>query len=101
MPHRRLAARVDANHAELREQAQQAGLMWVDTFRVGQGVPDAFVGWRNTWWAVEIKDPAKPPSKRALTDDESAWHTEAMHRGAPVAVVHDIHELLALWEGAN
>jgi len=98
MPHRRLAARVDANHAELRQQAQQAGLMWVDTFRIGQGVPDAFVGWRGQWWAVEIKDPEQPPNKRRLTDDEHEWHANAERRGAPAAVVHDIDELLSLWE---
>jgi hypothetical protein len=97
--HRRIAARVDGNHAELRQQAQQLGLFWVDTFRLGKGAPDAFVCRWGEWWAVEIKDPAQPPSKRRLTPDEERWHDEAAQtQDAPVAVVETIDDLLALWE---
>lgn len=93
----RRAARVDGNHAELRQQARACGMLWVDTFRLGEGAPDAFVCWRGAWCAVEVKDPTKPPSKRRLTDDELEWHEHANAKGAPVAVVHDIQELMGIW----
>ena len=96
---RRRAARVDGNHAALRKQARDCGLFWLDTFQLGNGAPDAFVCRLGEWWAVEIKDPAQPPSRRRLTPDEKRWHAEAVDtQDAPVAVVETLEELLGLWE---
>ena len=97
MTHRRIAAKVDGNHAALRKQAQDCGIFWLDTFRLGKGAPDAFVCRWGEWWAIEIKDPAQPPSRRRLTPDEEAWHEAAADQDAPVAVVETLDDLLGLW----
>ena len=93
----RRAAKVDGNHASLREMARQCGIFWVDTFQLGKGAPDAFACNNGQWWAIEIKDPAQPPSKQRLTDDEQEWHKLAAWNHAPVAIVRTIDELLELW----
>ena len=49
-------AKVDANHAEIREAVRTAGYLWQDTFRQGDGCPDAFVLSKSKRWvALEIK----------------------------------------------
>jgi hypothetical protein len=85
--------RRDANHASIREDLRKVGCRVLDLGDVGKGCPDLLVGFRGRLVLLEIKDPAKPPSKRALTPDEEAFHTQ--WRGLPVVVVETIEEAVA------
>lgn len=67
--------RVDGNQNELVEQMRQIpGLTVRITSGVGEGFTDAVIGYAKKTHLVEIKDPAKPPSKRKLTPDEKKFH---------------------------
>ena len=49
-------SKVDANHPEIREAVRAAGYFWQDTYRHGDGCPDAFVLSKSKRWvALEIK----------------------------------------------
>ena len=62
----RRAARVDSNHAEIREAFRKLGCSWLDLSSMGQGCPDACVGYGGLCQLVEVKDGSKSPSRRAL-----------------------------------
>ena len=66
----RRAAKIDANQPAIVAFLRRAGATVAITSTVGSGFPDAVVGWRGRNYMIEIKDPAKPPSARKLTDDE-------------------------------
>lgn len=52
------AARVDANHAEIRDALRQCGYLLIDAYRQGDGCPDMFVLSKSRRWvAFEIKSP--------------------------------------------
>jgi hypothetical protein len=64
-------ARVDLNHAEIRRIVRKAGYVWVDSFRAGLGVPDAFVISKSgRWVAFEVKseDGELTPAEQILFD---------------------------------
>lgn len=65
----RLAARVDANQAEIVEALRQVGATVQHLHHLGQGCPDLLVGWRGNNYLLEIKRPGGE-----LTEDERAWH---------------------------
>ena len=54
---------------------------------VAAGCPDLLVGIRGVTHLVEVKDGAKPPSRRTFTPDQRRW-IERWH-GAPVVVLTD------------
>ena len=70
---RHYARKVDLNHAQIRTELRQAGLMVVDTSRLGGGVPDLVVfdsrNARARW--VEIKSKGGK-----LTPDELVFFEE-------------------------
>lgn len=70
----RRAARTDDNHQTIREAFKAMGCSVADSFRLGDGFPDLCVGCAGHNLLVEIKDGAKPPSKRRLTPEEQNWH---------------------------
>ena len=80
----RRSAKVDANQAEIVAALRKVGAHVQSLAVIGKGCPDLLVSHRNRWHLIEIKDPAKPPSKRALTEDQVEWHRRAQ---APVRVV--------------
>lgn len=88
--------RTDANHAKILRVMRDIGAYVVDCSQVGDGFPDALVAYRGKWFLVEIKDGAKPPSRRKLTPDQNVFHAEAAHRGCHVHVVKNESEALAL-----
>lgn len=67
-------ARVDGNQPELVDGLRRCGFRVEVVSMLGQGRPDLIVGRRGHLRWVEVKDPAKAPSKRRLTPDERAWH---------------------------
>jgi len=69
----RRAAKVDTNQAEIVQDLRALGCTVQSIASMGQGVPDLLVGWKGKNYLFEVKDPAKPPSKRLLTEDELSW----------------------------
>lgn len=67
------ARRQDRNHAEIRAEFKRLGCSWCDTYELGNGRPDGFVGLGGISMGIEIKDGLKPPSARRLTPDEKGF----------------------------
>lgn len=88
----RRAARVDRNHAAIRDALRRAGVLVRDCSRYGQGFPDLMCLHRITQGVrfLEVKDGSKPPSARKLTFDEVQFAAE----GWPVHVVTTVVEAL-------
>lgn len=89
----RQRARVDDNHGQIAEALRAAGCTVLHLHQVGGGCPDVLAGIDGRNLLIEIKDGSKPPSRRQLTADESAFH--ATWRGQ-IAVVSTVAEALEL-----
>lgn len=92
----RFARRTDGNHAAILRVMREAGAWVVDTSRVGGGFPDAMVWHRGTIHLVEIKNGALSKSRRKLTLAERLFHEAAAFHGAPVHIITNETEALAL-----
>ena len=79
------AARVDANHVAVVAALRKAGATVQSLAGVGKGVPDLLVGIHGKTALLEVKDGAKVPSARRLTEDQLKWH--AAWQGGTLAVV--------------
>jgi len=86
-------ARVDANQAAIVGALRAVGATVTVTARLGEGFPDLAVGFRGVTYLLEVKDGAKRPSERKLTEAEADWH--ASWRGQ-VAVVESVEDALAV-----
>ena len=88
------AKRTDDNHkdvvAEFRAVMPEATLF--DASGAGRGFPDLVIGWRGRNYFFEVKDPAKIPSARSLTDAQKDFHIGWQGQ---VAVVHSAAEICA------
>ena len=80
----RRAARVDSNQGDIVKALRKIGAVVTPLHTVGKGVADLLVSFRQQWFLMEVKDGAKPPSKRELTTDEKRWIGE---QKAPVFIV--------------
>ena len=89
----RQRARTDGNHSEIVEALRRAGCTVLHLHQVGGGCPDVLAGIDGRNLLIEIKDGSKPPSRRALTADETTFH--AAWRGQ-IAVVTTVAEALEL-----
>ena len=67
-------ARVDANQAEIVAHFRDHGFSVAHTHTVGSGFPDIAISRNGKTKLVEIKDGSKPPSARALTNEEVIFH---------------------------
>jgi hypothetical protein len=76
---------VDVTQRAIVEALRDLGASVQSLADVGSGCPDLVVGWRGVNHLVEVKDGAKAPSARKLTDDEKRWHDG--WRGAPVVIL--------------
>lgn len=88
----RRAAKIDANQPEIVQALRQAGATVQSLAAVGSGVPDLLVGFQGKTALIEVKDSAKPPSARCLTEDQLDWHGK--WRGGTLAVVCDVDSAL-------
>lgn len=88
----RRAAKVDANQEQIVSALRAAGATVQSLAAIGKGVPDLLVAFRDGMHLLEVKDGAKPPSARALTDDQVRWHSAW---GCAVHVVHTPEQALA------
>lgn len=81
--------RADANQAAVTKALRKVGAAVTPIHTVGKGVADLLVSFRNSWYVLEIKDGAKPPSARELTEDERYWIQE---QKAHVAIINSPEE---------
>ena len=86
------AGRTDANQSRIIEALRKLGATVVSTSQVGQGLPDLLVGWRGVTILLEIKDGARPPSERKLTEAEAYFL--ANWKGGPAVVVNNEQEAI-------
>ena len=94
----RRRGRVDVNHADIVAALSRCGCSVFSTAGVGSGFPDCVVGLHGVTHLLEIKDGLKSPSRRRLTDDESAWHET--WQGEPVCIVESLRGaevLVRMW----
>lgn len=71
----RTAAKVDRNQIEIIAALRDIpGCTVQPLHAVGSGVPDLIVGYKGRNIFMEIKDGAKPPSRRKLTPKQIDWH---------------------------
>ena len=88
------AARTDANHEAVVKALREAGATVQSLASVGKGVPDLLVGFKSQTLLMEVKDSAKPASKRRLTEDQLRWH--GSWRGGPLAIVDSTESALSM-----
>jgi Holliday junction resolvase len=88
------AARTDANHEAVVKALREAGATVQSLVSVGKGVPDLLVGFKSQTMLMEVKDSAKPASKRRLTEDQLRWH--GSWRGGPLAIVDSPESALSM-----
>lgn len=88
--------KVDANQAVLVGLLRSLGWSVQILGGVGDGCPDLLVGRDGSTYLIEVKDGAKVPSKRRLTEDEKLWH--ATWRGDSVRIVETEQQLLEFHE---
>ncbi|MGB3205473.1 MAG: hypothetical protein WBB28_10825, partial [Crinalium sp.] len=70
----RKVCRVDNNQTAIVAALRQHGCSVQHLHQLGQGVPDLLVGFEGINYLLEVKDGAKSPSRRQLTQDEVEWH---------------------------
>jgi len=91
----RRAAKVDDNQREVVDDLRRLGCSITHLHGVGMGCPDILAGWRGRNFLFEIKDGAKPPSARTLTEMQVRWHR--VWEGQ-VAVIHSADEALEIMQ---
>jgi hypothetical protein len=70
----RKRGRLDGNHRQVVAELRKLGFSVQSLANLGDGCPDLLVGASNARnYLFELKDPARPPSKRVLTSDEKKW----------------------------
>lgn len=89
-------AKVDANQKQIVAALRQAGCSVQSLATIGKGCPDLLVGRNGKNFLFEVKDGAKVPSARKLTDDEKQWHQTW---AGQIAVVESIDDAVRLIEG--
>lgn len=89
----RRAARIDENQPEIVQALRKAGAEVTPLHRVGQGVSDLLVSFRQEWWCFEVKNPLKPKKDQELTEPQKAW---IGRQRAPVHVVTSAAEAVGL-----
>jgi Holliday junction resolvase len=92
----RARGRTDANQSEVVEKFRGMGYSVAITSALGSGFPDIVVGKYGITVLVEIKDGAKPPSKRKLTEDEQRFH-DTWRGSACVVECEEDCEALEQW----
>jgi hypothetical protein len=92
----RRAARVDRNQAEVDEALEVMGWLVWPTSQLGNGFPDRVIAKHGRLVLLEVKDGTKPPSKRALTEDEARCHELFRRHGIHIHVVESLEDLQQL-----
>jgi hypothetical protein len=69
----RYAARIDENQPDIVKALRAIGAAVTPLHRVGHGVSDLLVSFRQRWFVIEVKNPAKPKADQELTPDQLKW----------------------------
>lgn len=85
----RRAGRIDDNQRAIVDALRTCGATVQTLANCGHGVPDLLVGFDGQNLLLEVKDGAKPPSKRRLTLDQLRWHEAWQGQVAVVTSVAD------------
>ena len=88
----RRAGRRDANEQDI-IKAMRAEGAYVKVIN-DEGLFDLLVSHRGETMLIEVKDGAKPPSARRLTDAEQKFHDE--WPGSDLYIVNSVEEAIAL-----
>ena len=88
----RRAARRDDNEKEIVAAMREAGA-YVKAIN-DEGLFDLLVCYRGETMLIEVKDGAKPPSARRLTEAEQKFHDE--WPGSDLYIVNSVEEALSL-----
>lgn len=89
--------RVDRNQSEIVEVFRKLGCSVAITSKLGGGFPDLVVGRHEKTLLVEIKDGAKPPSARVLTEDERKFRDAWKGSYAVVTCIADVVRVTGLF----
>ena len=87
--------RLDSNQHAIVDALRKMGFTVYSLAPLGKGVGDLLVGAAGSNYLFEVKDPAKPPSKRRLTDDEQRWQERWKGQVATILTVEDA--LAVIW----
>lgn len=90
--------RVDGNQKEMVEALRNLGYSVLILSNVGKGCPDLLVGRNRLNLLVELKDPAQPPSKRRLTEDEVKFFQSWQGLVLKAETIEEIELTFRLWE---
>ncbi len=92
----RYGAKVDAQHAPIRDGLRQAGIFVLDLSKAGRGCPDLLCHTRHTGWVpIEVKtrrQDYKAKKLQPLTPDQQKLHAQA-----PIEVVETLDAALRLF----
>ena len=89
------AARKDANHKEIVTAMRKIGAAVIDTSQIKKAF-DCLVIFQGNTFIMEIKDGAKPPSARKLTEGEIECKNLIESRGGKYHVIKSVDEALEL-----
>lgn len=93
----RYAAKVDRNHAAIRECLRARGWYVRDQSRVGEGWPDLFLAHPSKGVLLaEVKDGSKVPSAQKLTRAQADLHCRLGQVGVRVVVLRSVEDAAAL-----
>lgn len=89
----RLAAKVDATHAEIRDGLRKCGFSVFDCSKLGAGFPDLIVGRYGVSYLIEVKSPrgrktAEDRLQKAQIAFRDAW------KGGPVLACSSLEDAL-------
>ena len=90
----RVAARVDANQAQIVAALRKAGVFVQILSSYGAGLPDVLCAYEGVWSLLELKDSGKPASAQKLTQVQIKWH-ETAKQYAPVHVVNSVEQAMS------
>lgn len=86
---------IDSNHNEIVDTFRSMGCVVTSTTCV-KGFCDMVVAWKGLYLLIEVKDGAKPPSKRKLTPMEAAYHIKVEGVGCKVYIIKNKEEAINL-----
>ena len=89
------ARKVDANHSAIIAAIRAFGMGVYDSSAYGGGFPDLVCSYAGQCFLVEIKDGAKYPSQRKLTEAQVKFHDEWQ---APIAIIETVEQANAWCE---
>ncbi len=94
----RYANRIDANQNKIVDALRKAGAV-VRIISQGDGIPDLLVGYKGYTILMEVKDGAKVPSARKLTEAEQKFFND--WQGGLLMIVKSPEEALEILENCG